>query len=39
MIAWDEQADVIVVGSCGLPECIVFGRIAGERAASLHPQT
>ncbi len=27
------------LGSCALPECIVFGRIAGERAASLHPQT
>ena len=27
------------LGSCALPECIVFGRIAGKRAASLHPQT
>ena len=27
------------LGSCALPECLVFGRIAGERAASLHPQT
>jgi flavocytochrome c len=27
------------LGSCALPECIVFGRIAGQQAASLHPQT
>jgi succinate dehydrogenase/fumarate reductase flavoprotein subunit len=26
------------LGSCALPECIVFGRIAGQNAASLHSQ-
>ena len=27
------------LGSCALPECIIFGRIAGQKAASLHSQT
>jgi succinate dehydrogenase/fumarate reductase flavoprotein subunit len=26
------------LGSCALPECIIFGRIAGQKAASLHSQ-
>jgi flavocytochrome c len=27
------------LGSCALPECIIFGRIAGQQAAALHPNS
>jgi flavocytochrome c len=27
------------LGGCALPECIVFGRIAGQQAATIHPKS
>jgi hypothetical protein len=32
-----RECDVVVVGGCNIPECIVFGHVAGEPVAAEKP--